>query len=406
MSLPAALAAIPIVRRTYTYRDGTAVSGGVILLTLTTTVDVGLASVVPKQIRITLDGSGQIPADLTLASTNDPDASVIGLAYWVEETWEGGRRGSLTVAYDATDVDLADLVGPVGTPTYAAAVAAAASADAASDSADEAAASAAEAAASAAAAGEASVTNATVNAAIEDDPAATRTSLALGSLATQDGTFSGTSSGTNTGDQTTITGNAGTATALATARNIDGQAFDGTANITVIAPGTHVATGKSTPVDADELPLVDSAASNALKKLTWANLKATLKTYLDTLYAPIGRTVAIGIACSDETTALTTGTAKATFRMPYAMTLTAVRASVNTAPTGSVLTVDINEAGTTILSTKLTIDASEKTSTTAATPAVISDSALADDAEITIDIDGVGSTIAGKGLKVWLIGTR
>jgi hypothetical protein len=110
------------------------------------------------------------------------------------------------------------------------------------------------------------------------------------------------------------------------------------------------------------------------------------------------------IACSDEATALTTGTAKVTFRMPYAFTLTAVRASVTTAPTGSVLTVDINEAGTTILSTKLTIDASEKTSTTAATAAVISDSALADDAEITIDIDGVGSTIAGAGLKVYLIG--
>lgn len=37
--------------------------------------------------------------------------------------------------------------------------------------------------------------------------------------------------GTNTGDQTTITGNAGTATKLATARNIDGIAFDGTADI-------------------------------------------------------------------------------------------------------------------------------------------------------------------------------
>jgi hypothetical protein len=83
-------------------------------------------------------------------------------------------------------------------------------------------------------------------------------------------------SGTNTGDQTSVTGNAGTATALQTARNIDGQAFDGTGNITVIAPGTHAATSKSTPVDADELPLVDSAASNVLKKLTWANLKATL----------------------------------------------------------------------------------------------------------------------------------
>ena len=51
----------------------------------------------------------------------------------------------------------------------------------------------------------------------------------------------------------------------------------------------------------------------------------------------------ISIACSDETTDLTTGTAKATFRMPFAMTLTAVRASVTTAPTGSTLIVDINE---------------------------------------------------------------
>jgi len=110
------------------------------------------------------------------------------------------------------------------------------------------------------------------------------------------------------------------------------------------------------------------------------------------------------IACSDDTTLLTTGTAKATFRMPYAFTLTAVRANVTTAPTGSVLTVDINEGGSTILSTKLTIDASEKTSTSAATAAVISDTGLADDAEITIDLDGIGSTVAGKGLKVTLIG--
>lgn len=120
----------------------------------------------------------------------------------------------------------------------------------------------------------------------------------------------------------------------------------------------------------------------------------------------VGLPVELQLACSDETTALTTGTAKLTFRMPHAMTLTAVRASVGTAPTGSTLIVDINEGGSTILSTKLSIDASEKTSTTAATPAVISDTALADDAEITIDIDQIGSTIAGAGLKVTLIGTR
>jgi hypothetical protein len=106
--------------------------------------------------------------------------------------------------------------------------------------------------------------------------------------------------GTNTGDQTSVSGNAGTATALATGRAIDGQTFDGTAAITVIAPGTHAATGKTTPVDADEIPLVDSAASNVLKKLTWANLKATLKTYFDTLY-PSGSGTSTGTNTGDQT---------------------------------------------------------------------------------------------------------
>lgn len=123
---------------------------------------------------------------------------------------------------------------------------------------------------------------------------------------------------------------------------------------------------------------------------------------IDSMFSLEDDNFAIGIACSDETTDLETGTAKATFRMPFAGTLTDVRASVTTAPVGSTIIVDINEEGTSVLSTKLTIDASEKTSTTAATPHVISDSALADDSEITIDIDQIGSSTAGTGLKVWL----
>jgi hypothetical protein len=112
------------------------------------------------------------------------------------------------------------------------------------------------------------------------------------------------------------------------------------------------------------------------------------------------------VAASDETTALTAGNNKITFRMPRAVTLTAVRASLTTAQaSGNIFTVDINEAGTSILSTKLTIDNTEKTSTTAATPPVISDTALADDAEMTIDIDQIGNGTA-TGLKVTLIGTR
>jgi hypothetical protein len=139
---------------------------------------------------------------------------------------------------------------------------------------------------------------------------------------------------------------------------------------------------------------------------TLANNDALLYESATSLWKNKRLPTEIQLAASDETTALTTGTAKVTFRMPYAMTVTAVRASLTTAQaSGSIFTVDINESGASILSTKLTIDNTEKTSTTAATPAVISDTALADDAEITIDIDQIGDGTA-KGLKITLIGTR
>lgn len=78
------------------------------------------------------------------------------------------------------------------------------------------------------------------------DAATARTTLGVPS-------GSGASTGTNTGDSATP---AETATSIGTL--IDG------------------ATSKTTPVDADQIGLMDSAASNILKKLSWANLKATL----------------------------------------------------------------------------------------------------------------------------------
>ena len=119
--------------------------------------------------------------------------------------------------------------------------------------------------------------------------------------------------------------------------------------------------------------------------------------------AVVNKTESFCFAISDETTAMTTGTAKVTFRMPYAFTLTGIRGSLNTASSSGSPIWDVNEAGTSIMTTnKILIDASEKTSVTAVTAPTITDTALADDAEITADVDTAGT--GAKGGKICLIG--
>jgi len=120
---------------------------------------------------------------------------------------------------------------------------------------------------------------------------------------------------------------------------------------------------------------------------------------------PVVERAEILIAVGDESTPITTGTAKLTFRMPFAITLDAIpRASLTTASSSGLPTVDVKENGTTIFSTLLSVNANQLTSTTASTPAVLSDTSLADDAQMTVDI-----TIAGTGatgLKLLLRGKR
>lgn len=76
-------------------------------------------------------------------------------------------------------------------------------------------------------------------------------------------------SGTNTGDQTTITGNAGTATALATSRNINGVAFDGTSDITVTA-------ASSTLTGATLAPNVLASSLTSVGTLSALSVTATI----------------------------------------------------------------------------------------------------------------------------------
>lgn len=173
------------------------------------------------------------------------------------------------------------------------------------------------------------------------------------------GTLPVTAGGTGS---TTSTGTAGSAVVLATSPSIASPTFTGT-------------------------PVAPTAADN------------TNTTQVATTAFVFAREQHITIALSDETTSITTGTAKVTWRAPYAMTLTRVpRLSLATAGTSQATIVDINEAGVSVFSTRPQLDANAKTSVGSTVTPVLSDTAIADDAEITFDIDQVGT--GAKGLKV------
>ena len=131
------------------------------------------------------------------------------------------------------------------------------------------------------------------------------------------------------------------------------------------------------------------------------------QTQRESIKVPLG---AIG---SDHTT----GTNKISFHIDYDFYLETVTLEFDpvasgAGPTGSSFIVDINVAdidGTslaTILSTKLSVDAGEYHSSTAATPTVISTNAIAQYKFISLDIDQIGGTLAGKGGYVTLNGFR
>ncbi len=87
-------------------------------------------------------------------------------------------------------------------------------------------------------------------------------------------TGTGSASGANTGDQTTITGNAGSATSLLTARNINGVAFDGTAAITINAVDSTARLAASA-VSAFGLTLIDDIDAPAARASIGAQVAGT-----------------------------------------------------------------------------------------------------------------------------------
>jgi len=112
------------------------------------------------------------------------------------------------------------------------------------------------------------------------------------------------------------------------------------------------------------------------------------------------------VALGDEATALTTGI-KVTMYATYALTLSDIRASVVTAPTDATLITDVHLNGTTIMTTnKLQIETTEFHTKDATTQPTLTTTAIANNDKLEFEVDQIGSTIAGAGLKVYLIGTR
>lgn len=148
-------------------------------------------------------------------------------------------------------------------------------------------------------------------------------------------------------------------------------------------------TEKTVPAAADLLLIEDSAASNVKKSLKISNL---LEETIE-FSTPRG-----------ENLAVRTGASR--WYPPYDITIVDVSASVGTAPTGATILIDVNKNGTTIFTTQSnrpTIAISGFFDVSG-TPEVTS---LTGDTDyLTVDIDQIGSTIAGVDLVVQVRYTR
>lgn len=198
---------------------------------------------------------------------------------------------------------------------------------------------------------------------------------------------------------------------------ITASTTDTLSNKTLTAP-KFADLGFIADANGNEMLIFDTTAS-AVNEITFVNAATTTSpqikstggdTNIDLLLVPKGTGIVKGelkrfmVRLVEAATDQATGTAiGGDYRISNrAITIKAVGSYCDTAGTTGTYTVDINEAGTTIMSTnKITVDSTEKSSETAATPPAVTDAAIAADAIITFDVDAVQTTKA-KGLVVWI----
>lgn len=155
-------------------------------------------------------------------------------------------------------------------------------------------------------------------------------------------------------------------------------------------------TNKATPVIADVIALGDTEASNVAKKLTLANLRALIGRHRKDIGWSSDKGVDLEVVGGTHRIPIMfAGT-------PGSIAVKSIRAMVGTAPTGAAIIIDIHKNGTTIFTTQgnrptiaiAAFDSGEVTNMDVTT--------LAKGDYLTLDIDQIGSTIAGKDLVVTL----
>lgn len=205
--------------------------------------------------------------------------------------------------------------------------------------------------------------------------------------------------GINTGDQTSVTGNAGTATALQNARTIGGVSFNGTANITVLsATGGFTISGGDLVLGANNITMTGSLGATAarLTKGWFTDLQVTnaitgsITGNAATVTTNANLTGPITSAGNATAIAAQTGTGT-TFVMQASPTITTAALGSSTA------TTQAPADNSTKLATTAYVDAAvlgqnykeaAKYSSTAALPAIVYNNGAS----------GVGATLIAVGL--------
>ena len=213
-----------------------------------------------------------------------------------------------------------------------------------------------------------------------------------------DGTCSWQAGGRGTVSSITAAAASGSGTAITSSGTLT---FTGGTNVTTSVSGTTVTVNSTDQYSGTVTSVGGTGTVNGLT-LTGTVTGSGNLTLGGTL------PVEIGIACSDETTALTTGDNKARLMIPEAMTLTEVKASLSGADTGGVgVEIDVRyhatdptNAGATVFSGgDLTIDDTYYYGTNTS----LAVTSLAENSFIMVDINTVDDA---TGLKIWLIGTK